>query len=255
MLTAVEEQQAPVNPSAPTHRVLLGTPTLGTVRIEWHNAITGLVVPCNWSNSLNTPINFLVHDAQNIIAHEAIRGRFEWVILIEDDVVVPPDLFLRFASYMDAGDVPIVSGLYHLKGPRSSPEPLIYRGRGNGAFRAFKSGEQVWVDGVPTGCLLIHTSILLELASAAPEYTVRNNGYPVPLKRIFHTPREAIFDQGTGAYQKLMGTSDLHFCDQIIREGILKRAGWTKVAARKYPFLVDTGIRCGHIDRTTGAIY
>jgi hypothetical protein len=164
------------NPNPPTHRILIGTPTLGTVRIEWHNAMSGIVIPCNWSNSANTPINYLVHDAQNIIVNEALRGQFDWLLLIEDDVIVPPDVLLRFAKHIDAATVPIISGLYHLKGLRSEPEPLVYRGRGNGAFRAYKPGEQVWVDGVPTGCVLIHTSILRELARAAPDYTLRNYG-------------------------------------------------------------------------------
>lgn len=246
---------APRNDQEPTHRVLIGTPTLGIVRIEWHNAMSGMVVPCNWSNSANTPINYLVHDAQNIIVHEALRQSFSWVLLIEDDVIVPPDVLLRFAKYIDAGDVPVVSGLYHLKGLREAPEPLIYRGRGVGAYRKFKAGEKVWVDGVPTGCLLIHTSILREVAKVAPDYTVRNHGTATPLKRVFHTPREAMLDQGTGAYQKLMGTSDLFFCDQVIRDGILKKAGWPKIAARRFPFLVDTGIACGHIDRNTGVVF
>lgn len=246
---------APVNPDAPTRRILVGTPTLGTVRIEWHNAMAGIVIPCNWSNSANTPINYLVADAQNIIAHEAIRGLFDWVLFLEDDVLPPPDLFLRLEAHMQRKTEPIVSGLYHLKGPRSTPEPLVYRGRGTGAFKAFKAGELVYADGVPTGCLLVHTSVLLELSAASPVYQLRAGGTTQSLKRIFETPREAFLDQGTGAYSKVMGTSDLFFCDRVIREGILKKAGWAKAAARRYPFVVDTGIRCGHIDRVTGLVY
>lgn len=246
---------APKNDRPTRRRVLIGTPTLGQVRIEWHNAMQGIVIPCNWANSANTPIGFLVDDAQNIIVQETLRSNFEWLLLIEDDVVVPPDIFLRFAKHIEAGTAPVVSGLYYLKGPRQEPEPLIYRGRGNGAFRDFKAGQQVWVDGVPTGCLLVHASVLKVLSATTETYTVRANGTVITLPRVFHTPREAWFDQGTGAYQKLVGTSDLFFCDGIIREGILKKAGWPKVARRQFPFLVDTGIRCGHIDRSNGIIY
>lgn len=248
--------EAPRNSEPATRRILIGTPTLGLVRVEWHNAMTGIVVPCNWSNSVNTPIGFLVHDAQNILVQKAIDAKFDWLALIEDDVLVPPDIFLKWGTHMERGDVPIISGLYHLRGPRSSgPEPLMYRGRGTGAFKDWKPSEQVWVDGVPTGCLLIHTSILRALWEQAEPYTVQNNGAPLAVRRVFNTPREAAYDSGTGAYQKFLGTSDLFFCDEVIRLGILKKAGWPDVARRKYPFLVDTSIRCGHIERDSGAVY
>ena len=138
-------------------RVMIGVPTLGTVRIEWANAMQAVVIPCNWGNSYQTPINFMVDDAQNLICYEALSKGFEWILFIEDDVIVPPNLFLVLNEYMQEKKWPIVSGLYRLKG--SVPEPLVYRGRGNGAFKKFKLGDKVQVDGVPTGCLLIHSEI------------------------------------------------------------------------------------------------
>lgn len=234
------------------HRVLLGTPSLGTVRMEWHNAVTGLVVPCNWSNSTSTPLGFLVDDAQNLLVDQCLRDGFQWLLLLEDDVVPPPDLLLRFAKYIAAGDEPIVSGLYHLKG---SDEPLIYRGRGNGAYRKFTPGERIRVDGIPTGCCLIHRHILRVLHTEAEPYTLRANGQGITLKRVFQTPRSAFVDEGTGAYQKLIGTSDLHFCDEVRAKGVLATAGWPKLQKLRYPYLCDTAIRCGHIDRDTGVIY
>lgn len=238
-------------------RVLVGTPSLGTVRMEWHNAVTGLVIPCNWSNSASTPLGFLVDDAQNLLVQQCLRDGFTWLMLLEDDVVPPPDLFLKFARYLDDPDVrePIVSGLYHLKGSNRQPEPLIYRGRGNGAFRGFIPGEVVRVDGIPTGCCIIHRRILEVLSSTAPSYELRANGTRVTLPRVFVTPRAAFADAGTGSYQKLIGTSDLNFCDQIIRDKVLATAGWPQLQRLRYPFLCDTSILCGHIDRTTGVVY
>lgn len=236
------------------HRLLIGTPTMGTVRIEWHNHMQGLVIPTNWQTSTQTPIGFLVADGQNIIANEAIARGFEWVLLVEDDVLVPADLFQRMADWMERGDVPIVSGLYHLKGS-VSPEPIMYRGRGAGAFRDWKPGTAVWVDGVPTGCLLIHGSILQELAKIRPEYEVRANGQAQKLIQIFETPRKVFTDPALQSYHKLVGTSDLYFCDQLMEHDVLKKAGWSKVAKKKWPFVVDTAIRCGHIDRESGVAW
>lgn len=235
------------------HRILIGTPTLGQVRIEWHNAMSGVVIPCNWSNSMQTPIGFMVDDAQNIIANEVISQNFEWMLLLEDDVMIPSDLFIKLNKHMEEAKYPIVSGIYLLKS--SSPEPLMYRGRGNGPFTKFKMGEKVQVDGVPTGCLLVHVSILKALAKKSEFYELRANDQHVKLKKIFWTPRMVFTDVSLPSYQKLIGTSDLWFCDRILKEGILKDAGWPKLVNEKHPFLVDTSIQCGHIDRNTGSIY
>jgi hypothetical protein len=243
------------NSEAPMRRVLIGTPSLGTVRMEWHNAMSGLVIPCNWSNSMASPIGFLVADAQNLIVKQVLDNRFDWLLLLEDDVMPPPDLFLRFERYMDSKEVPIVSGLYHVKGPSQRREPMIYRGRGNGTYRNWTDGDLVWADGVPTGCLLVHRTILEGLARTAERYTLRPVGGSIDLLRIFETPRAAAIDMGTGAYMKTMGTSDLHFCEQVIAKKVLATAGWPALQKRRYPFLVDTGIACGHIDRHTGQVF
>jgi hypothetical protein len=235
------------------HRVLIGIPTLGQVRIEWHNAVNGLVVPVNWSNSMQTPIGFPVDDAQNVIAKEALDRKFEWLLLLEDDVLPPADLLIRVSRYIVAAKYPVVSGLYPLKS--TIPMPFIFRGRGNGVFTGFTTGDKVWADGVPTGCLLLHMSILRAMVAEAEVYTLRANQQQIQLPRIFHTPRQVFSDPALASYQKLVGTSDLFFCDQLREKDILRKAGWASVAKLKYPYLVDTGINCGHIDRQTGAVY
>lgn len=234
------------------HRVLVGIPTVGSVRIEWHNAVNGLVIPVNWSNSQQTPIGFRTDDAQNVIVKEALDRNFEWLLLLEDDVMPPADLLIRMTEYMTKGDIPIVSGLYPLKS--NIPMPFVFRGRGNGVFTKFNTGDKVWADGVPTGCLLVHMSVIKAMAAQSEVYTLRANQVQVRLHRVFHTPRQVFSDPALATYQKLVGTSDLFFCDQLKEKGILRKAGWPQ-AKQKYPYLVDTGINCGHIDRVTGAVY
>lgn len=234
------------------HRLLVGTPSLGTVRLEWHNAMAGLVIPCNWSMSSTSPIGYLTPDGQNLIAHEALSKNFEWVLFIEDDTIPPVDAYLKFAHYIESKRVPIVSGLYRVKG---SQEPMTYRGRGNGAFKDWKLGDKVWCDGVPTGCLLVHTSILAELAKISSNYKVTSAGDTFSVRKIFEAPRKAWLDPHSGGYQRLLGTSDLEFCEKIIEKDILRKAKWNRVAQRQYPFLVDTSINCGHIDRDTGKVW
>lgn len=254
----IHERARVIKNRKPNHnRILIGTATRGTIRIEWAAARFGQIIPTNWMAtntsvgfSSSYPIGYLVDDAQNIIVRTAVEHNFEWLLLVEDDVVLPPDAFLRFNRYMLKGNVPVVSGLYFLK---SQPtEPLVYRGRGNGPYEDFKAGELVWADGVPTGCLLIHGSILKLMWDDSEEYQTPSGNQ---VRRVFETPRKVSFDPETYSINQAQGTSDLYWCDRVMREGYLHKAGWKGIGRRKYPFLVDTNITCGHIDITSGQVY
>jgi len=196
------------------------------------------------------PMGYLVADAQNIIVHTAVNENFQWMLLVEDDVILPPDAFLKFNDYMKQEKFPVVSGLYFLKCNPS--EPLVYRGRGNSCYTNFKLGGKIWADGVPTGCLLVHCSILKLMYSESPEY-ITGNGQKV--RKVFDTPAKVWQDPETHQMQYAVGTSDLYWCDRVIHENVLERAGWKAIAKRKYPFLVDTSILCRHIDLSSGRTY
>lgn len=234
------------------NRILIATPTTGLVRVEWMNARYGQLIPCNWSQvqmlqymSAFIPLRYQVADAQNLCVKEAIEREFEWLLLLEHDVVIPNDTFMRLNEYMRNGDYPIVSGLYFT---RSFPsEPLIYRGRGNSFYTDWKMGDKVMVDGVPTGCLLIHTSILKALWDDSEEYDLGNG---IKSRRVFDTPRRSWYHPDTGQFNATAGTSDLDWCTRVIEGGYLKKAGWLDFAEEhpRWPFLCDTSIFCWHIN-------
>lgn len=240
------------NPGEAKTPLFIGTPTLGTVRIEWKLAMDGMVIPTNFGLGYSCPIGYLVDDAQNIIVQTAVSKNAEWLLLIEDDTMPPQDFFLKLRKHFESKIAPIISGLYYIKGSYP-PEPLMYRGRGNGAFRDWKPGDLVWCDGVPTGCLAIHQSVYKQMWEKAEAYTVQSQHGTFNLKRVFESPCKLIWD-GPIAH-KLVGTSDLRFCDQIIEQKLLKDTPWAHLADEEFPFLVDTSIKCGHIDRTTGEIF
>lgn len=98
-------------------------------------------------------------------------------------------------------------------------------------------GDKVWADGVLTGCLLIHRSIIQVLWDESPEYTYAGD----KLCEVFVAPRKIMVDD-TGGWHTMTGTSDLEFCGRIIAEDVLKRAGWPKIARKRFPYLVDTKI-------------
>lgn len=244
-------------------RLLVSTPTLGVVRFEWAHARYNQIIPVNWEATGFDikydsghgffgyhPIGFSIDDAYNQIVKKAMELNVEWLLTIEDDVIVPCDLMVKMAQYMDEDKVPIVSGLYYLRGEPTLP--LLFRGRGNGAFKDFKIGEKVWCDGLTMGCLLMHTSILKWFWEKEPEYRLTNGEMT---KKVFETPRRIFIDPQTMGQYIQAGTQDLPFFDKIIDQGVLKKTGWHNIARRKYPFLCDTSIFCRHIDRNTGRQY
>lgn len=245
------------SPNSIRNRLVIATPTLGIIRIEWATGRFGQVIPCNFSSAnfhlglvQNFPMGYLVADAQNIAVEEAIKGNFEWLFFLEDDVIMPPNTFVMLNDYMNTRKYPVVSGLYYLKA--NHKEPLVYRGRGNSAYTDWKQGEKLWVDGVPTGCLLINMKVLKIMYNESKDYLT---GYGKKVKMVFETPAKSWTDPETCAVSNSSGTSDLNWCDRVMKDKVLQRAGWKKIGGQKYPFLLDTNIKCGHIDLSTGRIY
>lgn len=237
------------NESEP-NRLLVGTPTRGLVRMEWVMARYGQIIPCNWSQtqilqyiSAHSPVGYMVADAQNLMVKACLDNDFEWLLLIEDDTCPPPDAFIRLNEYIRNGDIPVVSGLYYTKG--MPPEPLVYRGRGTSYYDQWKLGDKVWVDGVPTGFLLIHSKVLRLMWDESPEYMVQHT----LTRKVFEQPEHIWYDPEHQTMSTKTGTSDLYWCDRVIAQDVLRRAGWPKIGKRKYPFLIDTNLFCRHIDK------
>lgn len=231
------------------NRLLVATPTTGSVRMEWVSARYTQIIPTNWSvvhmlQFLNSyiPMRYQVDDAQNMIVKEVVEKDFEWLFLIEHDNIIPPDCFLRMNDYMREKRYPVVSGLYYT---RSRPsEPILYRGRGNSYYANWKMGDKVMVDGVPTGCVLIHGSILKAMWNESEEYFV--NG--IKTRKVFNTPRALWFDPESQQFNTTSGTSDLDWCDRVIAGNYFAKAGWPQFQEMRWPFMVDTNIFVKHIN-------
>ncbi len=236
------------------NRILIGTATTGLVRIEWVQARYGQIIPTNWSmvhinQYLNSfiPLRYQVADAQNLICGHLVQGDFQWLWLIEHDTIIPPDAFVTINNYILAAETPIVSGLYYT---RSRPsEPILYRGRGTGFYSDWQMGDKVWVDGVPTGCLLVHGGIIRAMWEESEEYTVNYGGQEIVTRRVFDTPRNMWWDPESKEHNLVTGTSDLAWCTRVMKEEFFAKAGWHSYQDKEYPFLVDTEkLFCRHID-------
>lgn len=237
-----------------TSRLLVAVGMTGLLRAEWVLARFGQVIPCNWNQvdyimwvDTFAPVGFLVADWRNLAVKEVLEKGFEWCIFIDHDVIIPNDFLIRVNERMLKDPVPLWSGLYFTKSFPS--EPILYRGKGTGYCVNWRMGDQVWVNAVPMGCTIIHSSIFKAMWEEAPEYEL---GIPftstrTTTRRVFDTPREATHDPINRTWATRSGTEDLDFCWRVIENNILTKAGWPKFAKKKYPILCDTSIFCRHI--------
>ena len=236
------------------NRLLIGTATTGLLRIEWVMGRYGQIVPPNWSfvqmnQYLNAyvPLRYQVADAQNLIVREAVNQDFEWLLLVEHDVILPQDTFKRLDEYMREAQVPVVSGLYYTRHRPSVP--LVYRGRGTSFYDKWEFGDKVWVDGVPTGCLLIHCALLRAMWEESEEYIIQHpDGRRDVTRKVFDTPRHSWHDPETMHFNIEAGTSDLNWCTRVMENGFFEKSGWKEFEGLEYPFLIDTNIFCKHIN-------
>jgi hypothetical protein len=235
-------------------RTLISTPTEGTVRYEWAHARFGQIIPMNWEASgfdvAFTAIGFSIQDAYNCISKKALDMGVEWLITIEDDVLLPPDFFMKLEAYQHEAKYPIVSGLYYLKAEPTLP--LVFRGRGNGAYTDWKIGDKVWCDGLPMGCLMIHMSLIQWMWDHTPDYKACDGS---TMRKVFTTPQMTFYDPESDGFSKKCGTQDLYFFDQILENKVLEKTGWKSIAKKEFPFLCDTSLFCKHICRHTGKQY
>jgi hypothetical protein len=234
-----------------TSRIMIGVPTTGLIRFEWASARYNQVIPCNWSHSdisrifVNGPhpLGFLVAEARNVLIDNFLKSKFEYLFFIDHDVCLPQDCFVRVNNWIhDYGkDWPVICGLYFAKA--TTAEPLLYRGRGNSFYANWRLGDVVQVDGIPMGCTLLHRSLLHEMWKDAAEYDIPGAGV---VRRVFDTPFGVTYDPEKGLCG-YAGTEDMAWCNRVMAGKYLAKAGWTKAAKARYPFLCDTGLFCTHI--------
>jgi hypothetical protein len=200
---------------------LVSIPTRGMIHCKVIISWKSLMYPLN-SNISHFFIEGLeVGEARNKTVqalHEI--PNLEYLLFLDDDVLVPSDLLIRLSRCMKEEEYDIISGLYHIKD--SNRTPLAFRIEDNLLKPISQdeelSGKVIDVDVVPMGCTLIKKSAFSKL-----------------IKPYFKTVNESDGIRTTNI------TEDVYFCRKAKEAGL-------KIG-------IHTGLRCGHLDVNTGIIY
>lgn len=131
-------------------RGLVIVPSRGTATIEWSFALRNLELP--EGADVGYIYGYSVDHERNQAVTTALKGGYDWLFFLDDDVIAPPGTFARLNSH----HLDIVSGLYWKRWEPIEPamrwdEPKE---------RKFKMGDLVEVDYAGAGCLLIQRSVL-----------------------------------------------------------------------------------------------
>jgi len=195
---------------------IISCPTFGKLTADFHYSQSALQKPLASSWIPYSPRNKRIDDARNESVDFARMHGAEYIMFIDDDVLVPPYALLRMLER----NKDIVNGVYVGKND-VTPLPLLFREQVSGSYLDWKMGEFIQIDSAGCGCTLIKTSVFDRLEK--PYFQINFNL--------------------TGAENSNygQGTEDLFFYGKCRKAGI---EVWA-----------DTSIQCGHIDINSGNIF
>jgi len=199
--------------------LLVAIPSRGLVSCEFVSSLLAQDNPLNITIRYRFEVGGEVGESRNRLVDYASKIGSEYVLFIDDDVIVPINCFNKLIYWANEG-YDVVSGVYYSK--QIPPQPLIFKGRGNGYLSKWKVGDIIKdADGIGMGLTLIKTSVFKKIA------------------RPWFLSVVGKKDKKTDLLVSMDET--LYFCDK------LKEA--------KISILVDTSIQAIHYDSETKTFY
>ena len=189
-------------------KILIAVPTFESITSETYKSI--------WD--LKTDPHRAIFDyvkgydcarARNVIAQKAIDGKYDYVLMIDSDIIVPPEALVCMLDK----PVDVCLGCYPHKNTEAGEVELFKQGRYNFDTRLKYeelSEPRIKVKGGGFGCALVKTKVF-------------KDKIPYPWFRYVQ------YDSGN------LLSEDLYFCNEAAKHGV---AIWA-----------DTRVRCGHLIR------
>ena len=135
--------------------VLIGILTREVIHIQWAISFKNLILPqtAGWTTISGMPFDH----GRNLCAQRCLENNFEYLMFLDDDVIVPPDAYVKLLAHK----ADIISGLYMRRTEPICPVMMRVQPNGQASWVAnFPVGETIEVDYVGAGCLLIHRRVL-----------------------------------------------------------------------------------------------
>jgi cellulose synthase/poly-beta-1,6-N-acetylglucosamine synthase-like glycosyltransferase len=164
-----------------------------------------------------------VEIAREKICEKALEVGAKYIWFVDDDTVPPPNTARKLMYVLDNNpDIKVCGGCYVTKCDPNDPvpQPVLFRGMGQGSFWHWKKGDVFEVTGMGAGCMMINTNVFQHLEK--PWFRWER-----------HYNEEAPDDNPVG-----MVSEDIAFCNAVRNAG--------------FKVFAHGGILCDHFDVTTG---
>lgn len=199
--------------------VLVGIPSFGMVSYHFAQARHSQQFPLVSSSLDYWCIGKPIADARNEIVDYAIRADIDYIYWLDDDVIPPPDAFLKLWRH----NKDIINGVYWSK--CNPPMPLLFRGHLEGPYMNWHVGDLIEIDAAGNGLTLVKTQVYKDIIEkvGGPCYSVDYGSFPGVKATPFNN------------------TEDLYF--------------YWKARKAGYKIWADTSVQALHYEKNTNVLY
>lgn len=214
--------------------IMMCIPTLGMVPIEFLFTAARMQMPINGQVFQHIIKGMEIGKARDKAVHDLLamgKEKPKYLFFLGDDMIPEWNSFVRLYEAMEEEEWDVLTGLYYMKG--EPPTPLVWRDDHIGRMKPnvhFKVGERVRIDLTGLDFTLIRVSLLEKMT---PPYFKTGPS----LRAEIPTPLEPYIEPKS----IIMHTEDVWFFQKAKQLGA--KCG------------VHSGVRVGHMDIKSGAIY
>lgn len=222
-ITPPNREELPVSPApAPQpntpakKKILIGVPTARYIEVDTFKSIYDLAKPEGYELHFQYFWGYNVEQVRNIMVNWMLLNGFDYMLSVDSDIILPQDALIRLLA-AQTPTVGITSGVYiqRKEGVRI-PEVYVHNpetgGQRNMDINLVQGDMRIEVEGVGFGCCLVSRAVFEAVGN--PWFEYRSN---IEFHKVV--------------------SEDVDFC--------------TKARAKGFRVVLDTGIKCGHISRTT----
>jgi glycosyltransferase involved in cell wall biosynthesis/GT2 family glycosyltransferase len=146
--------------------ILIATPTDKYIEAETFRSIYNLKIPKNVNVDFNYFFGYRIDQIRNLIAHVAIRDKYDYVLFLDSDIIMPKDTLNKMLELQKE----IVTGIYVQRNPNKKITEVHMNGKNITDLEFFKGKKYIEADSSGFGCILVKTKVLEEVGYPQFEY-------------------------------------------------------------------------------------
>lgn len=156
-------------------KTLIAIPCMDQVAAPFAHSLATMEKTGECVISMN--ISSLIYDARNQLAAQALKAQADYILWLDSDMIVPPDVIPRMIKHMEDGK-DFVSGIYFRR--RAPFAPVLYSRidrEGHADFNDYPEDTVFEIAGAGFGCCMTRVSMLEDIALNFKDWFTPFNNY------------------------------------------------------------------------------